>query len=124
MLNAYFIFQNGKMNDYTAERQIAMSVARVDQIAQLVGSQFFASIAEHKQHGIDHVRLAAAVWTDDRGEALVEWPEQLSASVGFEVDVLDVGDHQSVAGLVAGIVGRLWCRRNENAIQITILVFN
>lgn len=111
------------MHDYAAERQVTVSVARVDQVAELVGTQFLASIAEHEKHRVDHVRLSATVRPDDRCEALVEGSQQLAAGIGFEVDVLDVGDHQSIAGLVTGIVRRLWSWRNENAIQVAVFVF-
>jgi len=54
-----------EMNANAAAVDIGMIVTRMDQNADFLGSDFGRSISEHKEHGVNDVRLAAAVGTND-----------------------------------------------------------
>jgi len=47
-----------------------MVVTGVNQNTDLLRPDLGRSIAKHKQHWVNHVRLSAAVWSDDRREIL------------------------------------------------------
>jgi len=54
-----------EMHANSAAVNIAMTVTRVDQDTDLLGSDLGRSISKHEQHGVNDVRLAAAVGSDD-----------------------------------------------------------
>lgn len=54
-----------------AALDVRMSVRTVDQNRQLLGANLLSSVSKHEQHGVDHVGLATAVWTDDAGKTLM-----------------------------------------------------
>ena len=47
-----------------------MFVTLVDEHADLLGANLVGAVAEHEEHRVDHVRLAAAVRANDRRETL------------------------------------------------------
>ena len=49
---------------------IRISVTLMDQMSQFLESQLLCSVTKHKQHGINHVRLATSIGTHNRREGL------------------------------------------------------
>lgn len=54
----------------TAKVEIAVVLRLVDQVLQLGLPNFLCAVAKDEQHSVNHVGLAAAVGSNDRGEAL------------------------------------------------------
>jgi len=54
-----------EMHANCAAVNIGMTVTRVNQHADFLGSDLGRSISKHKQHRVDDVRLATAVGSDD-----------------------------------------------------------
>ncbi len=67
-----------------------MAVRAVDQNRQLLRADLLSSVSEHKQHGVDHVGLAAAVWPDDAGKTLIT--EQVMKTVSGYTSVTALKD--------------------------------
>jgi hypothetical protein len=50
--------------------KISVMLRFVDEISQLVLADLLGSLAEYEEHGINHIGLAAAVWSNHSRKAL------------------------------------------------------
>ena len=63
------------------ELDVGVGAAAVDHRGELGGSGLLSAEAEHEEHRVDHVRLAASVRADDAGETLVKGSQNLEIKI-------------------------------------------
>ena len=81
-----------KMHPDRAAVRVRMLRRTVQQNGQLLRANLLRSVAEHEEHRIDHVTLAASVGADNCREALVKRTQHHMTGVAFEVVVRYVRD--------------------------------
>ena len=80
-------------------KERAAGIGRERRLARAgIGRALLGLEAEHKEHRIDHVRLAAAVWADDRRHVPVKGTNGDGARVRLEVGEDHLLDHQALRG--------------------------
>ena len=65
------------MNCHSAAWDVGMGVGVVDEHGNFLGANLLRSVAEHEQHGVDHVALATPVRPHYGCEAFVKWAQNL-----------------------------------------------
>ena len=73
----------------------------VDELGDLFQPELLRTLAKHKHHSVDDVRLPRAIRSDDRVEAVMVRPDRLQAGVGLEVLELELRDDGALRGAEA-----------------------
>ena len=61
-----------EVHGHGAAAHVGVLLTVVDEHTQLLGPDLVGTVTKHKQHGVNHVGLAAAVGADDGREVLKE----------------------------------------------------